>query len=106
MIQELSYIKGMKGLSMIFYLLGTLFFNLYNSPISQKTKRQFYFNLGNFLNSFFYIGLKYSPRILLSCSGYSLFYKLIYYLDEKTEEKREERINKEKKSFFYSLYKY
>ena len=96
----ISYIKGMKGLSMIFYLLGTLFFNLYNSPISQKTKRQFYLNLGNFLNSFFYIGLKYSPRILLSCSGYSLFYKLTYYLDEKTEEEREERINKEKKHSF------
>ncbi len=96
----INYIKGMKGLSMIFYLLGTLYFNLYNSPISQKNRRKFYESLGNYLNCFFYIGLKYSPRILLSCSGFSLFYKFIHYLDEKTEEKREERINKEKNHSF------
>ena len=92
----INYIKGMKGLSMIFYLLGTLYFNLYNSPISQKNRRKFYESLGNYLNCFFYIGLKYSPRILLSCSGFSLFYKFIHYLDEKTEEKREEKREEKK----------
>ena len=96
----INYIKGIKGLSMIFYLFGTLFFNLYNSPISQKNRRTFYESLGYFLNCIFFVGLKYSPRILLSCSGFSLFYKFIHYLDEKTEEKREERINKEKNHSF------
>ena len=96
----ISYIKGMKGLSMIFYTFGTLYINLYNSPISMKNRVNFYQNLKNIYSWIFYFGIKYAPRILLSCSGYSLFYKFISYLDEKTQEEREES-NKKHKNFTY-----
>ncbi len=96
----ISYIKGMKGLSMIFYTFGTLYINLYNSPISMKNRVNFYQNLKNIYSWIFYFGIKYAPRILLSCSGYSLFYKFISYLDEKTQEEREEK-NKKHKNFTY-----
>ena len=84
----ISYIKGIKGLCMIFYLFGTLYFNLYNSPISQKNRSLFFNNLSHYSFSVFYFGMKYSTRILLSCSGFSLFYKMICYFDEKSEEER------------------
>ena len=96
----ISYIKGMKGLSMIFYTFGTLYINLYNSPISMKNRVNFYQNLKNIYSWIFYFGIKYAPRILLSCSGYSLFYKFISYLDEKTQEEKEEN-NKTHKNFTY-----
>ena len=76
---------------MIFYLFGTLYFNLYNSPISQKNRTLFFKNLSHHSFCVFYFGMKYSPRILLSCSGFSLFYKMICYFDEKSEEEREDK---------------
>ena len=88
------YIKGIKGISMILYLFGVLFFNLYNSPLTQKTKDSFIENLNNPFSFVFFFGIKYSPRILLSCSGFNLFYKFMCYFDEESYENKE----KEKKS--------
>ena len=99
----ISYIKGIKGLCMIFYLFGTLYFNLYNSPISQKNRTLFFKNLSHHSFCVFYFGMKYSPRILLSCSGFSLFYKMICYFDEKSEEEREDK-KKENSNHNFTYY--
>ena len=82
----INYIKGIKGISMLLYLFGVLYFNLYNSPLTQKTKESFTKSLKSPLSFLFFFGLKYSPRILLSCSGFNLFYKFICYLDEQCDE--------------------
>ena len=93
------YIKGIKGISMILYLFGVLFFNLYNSPLTQKTKESFTNTLESPISFFFYFGLKYSPRILLSCSGFNLFYKFMCYFDEESYENKEKEKKSKKKIF-------
>ena len=90
----LIYIKGIRGISMIFFIFGCLFFNLFNSPISIYGTKMFAQFLRNFFFPLFYFGLRYSPRILLSCSGYCLFYKFMNYLDDKYDVVVEEKAQK------------
>ena len=37
----------------------------------------------------FYFGIKYAPKLLLCSSGFSLFFKFICFLDDKTEIEKE-----------------
>ena len=88
----LSYIKGIRGLSMIFSSFGFLFLILINSPISIYTKYDYSNLFKSILYSIFFGGLRYAPRLLLSCSGFILFYKFICYLDEKYDEQLEKKM--------------
>lgn len=90
----LIYIKGIRGISMILFIFGSLFFNLFNSPISVYGTKMFAHFLRNFFFPLFYFGLRYSPRILLSCSGYCLFNKFMNYLDDKYDIVVEEKVKK------------
>lgn len=91
----LTYIKGLRGISMLFMIVGNVFTVLVHSPsniYSEKT-------LNNLLQSwkfgFIVYGIRYAPRVLLSCSGYTLVFKLMCYLDDKVDESldEEEEIN-------------
>ena len=96
----LSYINGLRGISMIFFLFGNVFIAIYNSPVVEPNINHFFKNLKNFFYFIFYFGIKYSPKILISCSGFTLFYKFVCFLDKKVElekeiiKQREERISK------------
>ena len=96
----LSYINGLRGISMIFFLFGNVFMAIYNSPVVEPNINHFFKNLKNFFYFIFYFGIKYSPKILISCSGFTLFYKFVCFLDKKVElekeiiKQREERISK------------
>ena len=99
------YIKGIRGISMLLYLFGVLYFNLYNSPMTQKTKKSFTDNLKNPISFIFYFGMKYSPRLLLSCSGFNLFYKFICYFDEEYDENKHNK-GKDKPNLNFSNFIY
>ena len=77
----LSNVRGINGVSLFFMLFGSTFMNLYNAPSKIYTP----YHIENFFNekisSFVMIGVRYAPRIILSCSGYLLIYKYISYLD-------------------------
>lgn len=90
----LSYINGIKGVSMIFYLFGSVYSALYSSFSTEKKRTNFYNNLKSIYFSIFYIGIKYAPKLLLCASGFSLFFKFICFLDGKVEN--EEEINRQK----------
>lgn len=90
----LTYIKGIRGLSMLLLIFGFFFFALFNSPIAVKGERTFSLFVSRIGFSIFFFGLRFSPIILFSCSGYCLFYKFISYLDAKTEEIQELRRQK------------
>lgn len=90
----LIYIKGIRGICMIFLIFGFLFFDLFNSPVSIYGTRMYAKLLRNFFYPVFFFGLRYSPRILFSCSGYCLFYKLICYLDDNYDNVVEEKVKK------------
>ena len=89
----LSYINGIKGISMIFLLFGSVYNDLYDSIIIEKDKELFYCQLKNIFFSIFYIGIKYAPKLLLCSSGFSLIFKFICFLDGKLE--KEEEINRQ-----------
>ena len=98
---SLSYMNGIKGISMITIIFGFVFINLYNAPITKQTGDNFYDNMTNPLFFIFYFGIKYAPKLLLCSSGFSLFYKFMCFLDDKFESEKtikkmqEEEMNKD-----------
>jgi len=79
----LNYIKGLIGLSMILIVFGHTYFLLFNLPLKKYGQWSFY----KMMSSFFYfipmLGLRYSPRFILSCSGFTFTYKYLSFLDKK-----------------------
>ena len=78
----LSYIRGLKSFSFFFLIFGLTFFTFINSI--SKTYSKFLMNefLNYFLYPLFFIGLRYSPRIIFSCSGYTLSFKYVSYIQK------------------------
>ena len=85
----LSYINGIKGISMIFYLFGAVYSALYSSLITDQDSNDFYFHLTNIFFGIFYVGIKFAPKLLLCTSGFSLFYKFLCFLDGKIDNEKE-----------------
>ena len=81
-INGITYIKGLIGISIILTIYGHTFIAIANFPIKVYGLWEFY----NIMKSFFYpllfFGYKYCPRILFSCSGYTLIYKFLCYIEQ------------------------
>ena len=95
----LNYISGIMGISMILTILGETFLVIMNLPMKQFKYSAFYGFIFNFLYFLPFIGLRYSPRILFSCSGYICVYKYLSFIE------RGEK-NYFFKFFFPQTYKY
>jgi len=85
----LSYVNGIKGISMIFFLFGSVYSALYSSLVTEQSGQEFYSHLNSIVFSIYYIGIKFAPKLLLCTSGFSLFFKFICFLDGKVDEERE-----------------
>ena len=99
----LTYINGIKGISMIFFLFGNVYIALYNSPLLEINSNILYNNLKSIRYFVFYFGIKYAPKLLICCSGFTLFYKFNCFLDDNVESEKEikkqrEEINKNEDS--------
>jgi len=77
----LVYIKGLMGISIILIIMGQLYLIFFNLPMKEFGQYQFYSLINNILYIFPFIGLRYSPRIIFSCSGFMLAYKFLTYLN-------------------------
>ena len=97
----LSYINGIKGISMILLLFGSVYTGLYGSFLVEKDKKIFIYHLKNFSFALFYVGIKYAPKLLLCTSGFSLFIKFICFLDRKVDN--EEEIQRQKEDNLYNM---
>ena len=97
----LFYIRGLIGMSMFFLIFGFTFFALINSPVKIYGEIYFYEILTNQFFFIFFIGLRYSPRVLFSCSGYLLFYKIVGFFEE-----NEKNIKNLFIFFFYQFHKF
>ena len=96
---SLLYMNGIKGISMILFLFGSVYIDLFNSPITRQNISMFYDNISHPLFFVFYFGIKYAPKLLLCSSGFSLFYKFMCYLDNKFDiEKELIKVKEEEKS--------
>ena len=82
----LNYSKGLMGISIIFTILGQIYFILYNLPMKDFGQSHFY-NFFELHQILFFIGLRYSPRIIFSCSGFILTYKYLSFLSENKNSK-------------------
>ena len=80
-------------------MLGQLYLILYNMPIKDFSKVNFTNLFNSFIYIFPFIGLRYSPRIVFSCSGFSLSLKYISYI-------KAQHRNYFLKFIFRQLYKY
>ena len=81
--KEMTYLKGIKTLGIIFFIFGFNFIIIYNYPLilSGNEERKLYLRgRGTIL---FIFCFRLAPAIILSTSGYSLSYKFLNFLDKK-----------------------
>ena len=81
-IQGITYIKGIQGIALILYTFGQTFLILCNLPAKEFLAYPFFRLIDNPFFIILFIGLRYCPRIIFSCSGYTLVYKYLCYLDQ------------------------
>ena len=93
-------IRGLNAISMFFTVLGLTFIGIYNSPLKITGVSQIRSVLFHELYFLVFIGLRYSPRIIFSCSGYTLSYKYLSFMDKYTID------FSLMKFAFYQFYKY
>ena len=77
----ITYIKGILGSSMFLNIFGLTFFILSNLPTKILGTYQFYHSVINPFYILAFIGLRYCPRIIFSCSGYTLIYKFLNFVE-------------------------
>ena len=93
--EDLIYLKGIKGLGIVFFIFGTSFIYFFNYPIciSESSERK------KHIKSYLSLGLVFfwriSPALLLSSSGFSLCYKFLNFLDKKLVSVVPENIDNE-----------
>ena len=81
--EDLTYIRGIKTLGIMFLIFGHSFIILYSYPLclSGVEKRELYMTISYAF--FFIICFRLAPALILSSSGYSLCYKFLSFLDKK-----------------------
>ena len=72
------------GISIILTILGQIYLILYNLPMKDFGQSNFYNLYISYFYPLFFIGLRYSPRIIFSCSGFILSIKYLSFLVNKT----------------------
>ena len=81
-INGITYIKGLIGISIILTIYGYTFMAIANFPIKVYGLWEFYKIMQSFFYPPLFFGYKYCPRILFSCSGYTLIYKFLCYIEQ------------------------
>ena len=80
----ITYIKGILGISMIINIFGLTFLIVANLLTKIFGSYQFYYSIYDPFYIFAFIGLRYCPRIIFSCSGYTLVYKFLNFIEHET----------------------
>ena len=79
----LSYIRGLKASSLFLLIFGLTYLTFMNSLSKLFSKTLFFEFLDDkIFYPIFFVGLRYSPRIIFSCSGYTLAYKYLCYINK------------------------
>jgi len=79
----LTYIRGFKATSLFMLVAGLTFLTLMNSLSIIFSNVLFMKFLNDYLIfPIFFIGLRYAPGFIFSCSGYTLTYKFLSYINK------------------------
>ena len=93
--EGLGYIKGIFGCFIIITLFGFLYTQLMSEPYKDydlnTVEQMYYMPLKCLIN----LASRYGPRILFSCSGYLLMYKMNCFLENQITGKSKENTNVE-----------
>ena len=81
-VNGITYIKGLIGVSIILTVFGLTYKILVNLPMKEYGSWYFYKSIKSCLYCIIFIGYRYSPRVLFSCSGYTLIYKYLCYIEQ------------------------
>jgi hypothetical protein len=81
----LHYSRGIRSISMFFLIFGNTFMVLFDSPLKIYEESAFVDLHKNLLYTVLFIGIRYAPRVLFSCSGFTYIYKLLSFLEDKDE---------------------
>ena len=84
-INGISYIKGILGISLFLNIIGQTFFILMNILHKTTSIYEFYGTINNFFYIFIFVGLRYAPRLIFSCSGYTLAYKFLSFIENDSD---------------------
>ena len=84
----LSFLLGLRAMSLIYLLLGLVYMIILNSPLKKYYPNQNQDLMKNILFHNIVIGLRISPKMLFALSGFSLCYKFICYLEDKSENEK------------------
>ena len=93
----LTYIKGLRGISMIGLVAGSVYFDMLNHPSTIFGEFAFVEILISFFYTIYFLGMRFSAPVLFSCSGYYLFYKFMCFLDDSYEDDQNKKKELEEK---------
>ena len=85
----LSYIKGLRGISLMLFILGKTLEAVYQYPVKKSEK--LYFNTNTL--SFLYFFNRFTKNLFLGLSSFSLCYKILCYFDNEIERNELKNIN-------------
>jgi len=84
----LSFIKGLRGISLIYVLFGLVYLIILESPLKIYCQTQHKQLLKSILFNIIFVGTRFSPRFLFALSGYVLCYKFICFLEDRSETEK------------------
>ena len=93
----LKYIIGIRGINIIFMIIGIVFQILINSPSHIHSAIHFNNMISNLTYGLIFYSVRYAPRILFASSGFILSYKLLCFFDDRAEELRDKRLSSKQK---------
>ena len=96
-LEDITYIKGIQTLGIIFFIFGTTFIYFFNYPICISVLQEKIEYMASKETSILIIFWRIAPALLLSCSGYSLCYKFLNFLDKKLANISSENLENKKR---------
>lgn len=85
----ISFLKGLRGICLMFFILGQTLEAVYQYPV--QSSDQLFFN--NYYLSFLYFFNRFTKNLFLSISSFSLCYKILSYLDNEIENEELKNVN-------------
>ena len=76
---------GLRGIGMILLICGLVLKNIFVTPIKKYTEEDFENYMAQFFYSFLFFCMKFGYKFLYSLSGFTLVYKMLFYLDNEVK---------------------
>jgi hypothetical protein len=86
----ISFLKGLRGICLMLYILGETLQQIYQYPVKRSEKSGFF---NEITLSFIFFFNRFTKNLFLSISSFSLCYKILCYFDNEIEKNELKNIN-------------